>query len=252
MKPLILVSNDDGYLAKGINSLTEMLRPIGEVVVVAPDRPRSATGCAITSILPISAKLCKQEEGLTVYSCTGTPVDCVKLALNHFVPRKPDLVISGINHGTNATINEHYSGTVSIAKEGTLHGISSIAFSLCDFDEDADFSPMTPHVQRIVRTVLEKGLPYGSLLNVNFPGEPDYKGIKICKMAMGVWKEEFTRQETYYNKEYYWLGGVNIDLNPDDTLNDNWALDKGYIAITPIKIDETDYELMSDLSHWEL
>ncbi len=252
MKPLILISNDDGYLAKGIRCLTEMLRPLGEIVVVAPDRPRSAAGCSITSTVPISAKMVRKEEGMTVYACTGTPADCTKLALSQYVDRTPDIVVSGINHGTNATINEHYSGTVSITKEGAMHGIPSVAFSLCDFDEDADFNPMTSYVQQIVRMVLEKGLPYGSLLNVNFPPVSPYKGIKICKMALGVWKDEFTRHETYYNKDYYWLGGVNIDRDPNDTLNDNWALDQGYVAITPIKIDETDYSLMEEMAGWNL
>ncbi|HAE24341.1 MAG TPA: 5'/3'-nucleotidase SurE [Prevotellaceae bacterium] len=252
MKPLILISNDDGYLAKGINALIEMLRPIGDLLVVAPDHQRSAAGCSITTEVPITSKIVRQEEGLTVYSCTGTPADCIKLALNQHASRKPNLVVSGINHGTNATINEHYSGTVSIAKEGTMHGIPSIAFSLCDFDADANFAPMTPYVRRLAEKVLEKGLPYGSLLNVNFPLAETYKRIKICKMALGTWKDEFTRHEVYYNKDYYWLGGVNIDDDPNDVLTDNWALNRGYIAITPIKIDETDYSLMDEVSSWDL
>lgn len=252
MKPLILISNDDGYLAKGINSLIEMLRPLGDLVVVAPDRPRSAAGASITTTVPISASVVKKEEGVVVYSCTGTPADCLKLGLSQYVDRKPDLVVGGINHGTNATINEHYSGTVSIAKEGAMHGIPSMAVSLCDFDADANFEPLTPYVQQLAKVLIEKGLPFGSLLNVNFPLVDQFKGVKVCKMSMGCWEKEYTRTEEYYGKPYYWLGGVNVDYDPQDTMSDNWALNNGYVAITPLKIDETDYQLMEEVSKWDV
>ena len=252
MKPLILISNDDGYLAKGINALIEMLRPIGDLLVVAPDHQRSAAGCSITTEVPITSKIVRQEEGLTVYSCTGTPADCIKLALNQHASRKPNLVVSGINHGTNATINEHYSGTVSIAKEGTMHGIPSIAFSLCDFDADANFAPMTPYVRRLAEKVLEKGLPYGSLLNVNFPLVEAYQGVKVCRMAKGTWGNEVTKCHHPRGYDYWWMVGHYQNDEPEAEDTDNWALSHGYVAITPTQIDVTAYQALDLIKGWRL
>ena len=252
MKPLVLISNDDGFRAKGLRSLVGMLHGMADLVVIAPDCPRSAASCCVTAAVPVSAKEVLRKEGLVVYSCTGTPVDCLKLGLGQFVPHTPDLVVSGINHGTNVAFNAHYSGTVAVAKEGALHGIPSVAFSLSDFNEDADFSPMASSVRYLVRKVLEKGLPPGSLLNVNFPATASYKGFKVCRMSMGSWHGEFTRKETYAGRDYYWLGGEEVYDNPLDEESDSWALDHDYIAITPIKVNETDYLLKDTVSQWHL
>jgi len=252
MKPLILLSNDDGVTAKGLKVLIETLHSIGDVFVVAPDRARSGSSCCITSPLPITIKRLCVEEGLTIYSCTGTPSDCVKIALDQLLMRQPDLVIGGINHGSNASINEIYSGTMGVAKEAVLHGIPSIAFSLCNHDDDADFDPLCKFVQHITELVLEKGLPYGSCLNVNFPPVEEFSGVKICRMAYGRWENEYTPCERPQGGRYYWLGGECVNDEPEDDDTDSWALDRDFVSITPIKIDATDYELKEKLSNWGL
>ena len=166
MTPLILLSNDDGVYAKGLRELIDMLRPLGNLFVVAPDKARSGSACSLSSEIPVKADLLETSEGLTVYACSGTPVDCVKLALDQLLASRPDLIVGGINHGNNATINVHYSGTLGVALEGALQGIPSVAFSLCDRDPDADFDPLRPYVQRITSQALRQTLPYGSCLNV--------------------------------------------------------------------------------------
>ena len=190
-KPLLLVSNDDGVNAKGIHELVKVLRSIGNVIVVAPDGPRSGSSSAITSANPLSFNLVKQEDGLSVYKCSGTPVDCIKLALHTIVPREPDIVIGGINHGDNSSINVHYSGTMGLVIEGCLKGIPSVGFSLCDHGLDADFSFSLPYIDKIVRVVLLKGLPVGNCLNVNFPEKTKMKGVRICRQTKALWVNEF-------------------------------------------------------------
>ena len=186
-KPLILISNDDGYRAKGINCLVDMVRDMGDVLVCAPEGARSGNATAFSAVTPLRLVLRTEEEGLKVWSCNGTPVDCVKLALNQFCSdRMPDIVIGGINHGDNASVNTHYSGTMGVALEGCMKYLPSVAFSLCDYNEDADFSPLRPLVRHITRKVLEEGLPKGVCLNVNFPKEP-FKGVRVCRMAHGTW-----------------------------------------------------------------
>ena len=172
-KPLILISNDDGYFSKGLRVLVETLAGLGEIVVMAPDGPRSGASGAITSELPVRYHKVKEEKDLTIYKCTGTPVDCIKLALFELLPRCPDLVIGGINHGDNSAVNVHYSGTMGVVIEGCLKGVPAIGYSLCDHDADADFNPMLPYVRKIAEQVLEKGLPKGTCLNVNVPKTQD-------------------------------------------------------------------------------
>ncbi len=252
MKPLILISNDDGVNAKGLHALISMLRPLGNIFAVAPDRPRSGAACSITSEYPIKQSLVKSEDGLTVYACSGTPVDCIKLALDQLLGRQPDLIIGGINHGNNATVNLHYSGTVNIAIEGTLHGIPSIAYSLANQSADAEFTPLTPYIQRITALVLEKGLPFGSCLNVNFPNAQTFAGTRICRMAYSRWIDEFTICNHPHGGHYYWLGGECVNDEPDESDTDSWALERDFVAITPIKVDATDFELKGMLNNWEL
>ena len=176
-RPLILVSNDDGIMAKGISELIKFLRPLGEIVVMAPDAPRSGSGCALTVTQPVHYQLLKKDVGLTVYKCSGTPTDCIKLARNQILDRKPDLVVGGINHGDNSATNVHYSGTMGIVIEGCLNGIPSIGFSICDHAPGADFDAAGPYVRRIAAMVLEKGLPPLTCLNVNFPNTQEIKGV---------------------------------------------------------------------------
>lgn len=250
-RPLILVSNDDGYKAKGINCLVQVLKEFGEVVVVAPHTGRSGKGCAITSEIPIKVWKVNEEEGVQVYACTGTPSDCVKLACHSVVSRRPALVVGGINHGDNSAVNAHYSGTMGVVLEGCMKGIPSIAFSLCSHDDDADFSPTYPYIRKIVSEVLSRGLPLGSCLNVNFPDSPSYAGVKVCRQASGEWVNEWAAHNHPRGGEWWWLTGDFV-INDTDDGADRVALSKNYVAITPTKIDFTDYSLLADMQGWNL
>jgi 5'-nucleotidase len=209
-KPLILVTNDDGITAPGIRALISVMSEIGTVVVVAPDKPQSAMGHAITlnSTLFIN-KVSKENAEITEYSCSGTPVDCVKLAVNEILHRKPDLCVSGINHGSNSSINVIYSGTMSAAVEAGIEGIPAIGFSLLDYDWNADFDAIKSSIRKITLEVLEKGMPENVVFNVNFPKlkENEIKGIKICRQAKAIWMEKFDKRITPQGKDYYWLTG---------------------------------------------
>ena len=227
-KPLLLLSNDDGVTAKGINELIKILRPMANLVVVAPDGPRSGASGAITSERPLRYSLVKQEPGLTIYKCSGTPVDCVKLALHELVPHKPDMVIGGINHGDNSSVNVHYSGTMGVVIEGCLKGIPSVGFSLCNHLPDADFEPSFPYVKRVVAEVLEHGLPFGICVN------------------------EFVKAEHPRGGNYFWLTGEYHNMEPGVEGTDHWALDNGYVAITPTRTDVTAYSFMEQLAQWNL
>ena len=223
-RPLILVSNDDGIMAKGISELIKFLRPLGEIVVMAPDAPRSGSGCALTVTQPVHYQLLKKDVGLTVYKCSGTPTDCIKLARNQILDRKPDLVVGGINHGDNSATNVHYSGTMGIVIEGCLNGIPSIGFSICDHAPGADFDAAGPYVRRIAAMVLEKG----------------------------HWSGEWQACPRRDDANFYWLTGEFIDHEPENEKNDHWALANGYVAITPTVVDMTAYHFMDELKSWEL
>lgn len=246
-RPLILISNDDGVTAKGINELVRFLRPLGDIVVMAPDSPRSGSGCALTTTNPVRYQLVREEEGLTVYQCSGTPTDCVKLARNVALKRKPDLVVGGINHGDNSATNVHYSGTMGVVIEGCLNGIPSIGFSLCDHDNDADFEPAGPYIRKIAAMTLEKGLPSLTCLNVNFPNTPELKGVKVCEQAKGAWTREWEPCPRPGDPNCYWLTGVFSDSEPENEKNDHWALSHGYVAITPTTVDVTAYSFVDEL-----
>ena len=246
--PLILVSNDDGVSSKGITELIKFLRPLGEIVVMAPDAPRSGSGCAITVTQPVRYELVSEEPGLTVYRCSGTPTDCVKLARHTVLSRRPDLVVGGINHGDNSAANVHYSGTMGIVIEGCLNGIPSIGFSLCNHSADADFSPCGEYVRRIAGMVLKRGLPPLTCLNVNFPDLPSYKGIRVCRQTKGTWESEWIPCPRFEGDHYFWISGEFVQNEPVTPANDHWALDNGYIAITPTTVDVTDYAFIDELS----
>lgn len=251
-KPLILISNDDGYSAKGINELANTLAGLGDIVVMAPDGPRSGASAAITSEFPVRYYKVKEEEGLTVYKCTGTPVDCVKLALFELLPRCPDLIVGGINHGDNSAVNVHYSGTMGVVIEGCLKGVPSIGFSLCDHDAEADFKLMLPYVRKITELVLAKGLPKGTCLNVNAPKTTALKGVKVCRQTDASWGSEWCRGQHPKGGEYFWLTGKFTNNEPNAEEADRWALEHDYVAITPIQIDMTAYALIDELKTWDL
>ena len=185
MKPLILISNDDGYHAKGINSLIDMVSDFGDILVCAPESARSGYSTAFSAVTPLRLKLRRQREGMEMWSCNGTPVDCVKLALSELCPRRPDIVIGGINHGDNASVNSHYSGTMGVTREGCMKNIPSVAFSLCDHADDADFEPLRKYVRSITAGVLRDGLPKGVCLTVNFPLAAEFKGEKVGGRVRG-------------------------------------------------------------------
>jgi 5'-nucleotidase len=255
-RPLILVSNDDGITSKGIRVLVSVMKKLGDVVVVAPDSPQSGMGHAIT--IGETLRLYEEDifEDVLAFKSSGTPADCVKLA-KHYVlkDRTPDLVVSGINHGSNTSISVLYSGTMSAAIEGALEGYPSIGFSLCDFSSKADFSHVEEWVEKIARQVLENGIAKGVALNVNFPpkrNEP-IKGIKICRQADAKWQEEFAERYDPTGRKYFWMAGnfVNFDKGED---NDEWAIANNYISIVPCQYDLTAYHAISQINKdwdWE-
>lgn len=238
-RPYLLVSNDDGVTAKGINFLVDTLRPVADLLVVAPDSPRSGAGCSITSVRPIHYDVLLSEPGLTVCSCSGTPADCVKLALNVFSDRRPDLVVGGINHGDNSSVNAHYSGTMGVATEGALQGYPAVAFSLCDHSPDADFSPLAPYLVDFVFKAIAAGLPPFTCLNINFPRRPRFEGVRVCRMARSRWVRELSPCSHPRDDRYFWLVGDCDELEPDAPDTDRWALGHGYVAVTPTQLDVT-------------
>ena len=249
-KPLILVTNDDGITAPGIRALIEVMNEFGDVCVVAPDSPQSGMGHAITldSTLHIE-KLTINESKHIEYSCSGTPADCVKLAVNEILERKPDLCVSGINHGSNSAINVIYSGTMSAAIEAGIEGVPSVGFSLLDHSWNANFEDLKQYVRTIAKNILENGLPEGVVLNVNFPKE-EIKGIKVCRQAKANWIEEFDKRTSPQGKEYYWLTGefVNLDKGQDTDL---YALETGYATVVPVQFDMTAHHFIQNLNTWD-
>jgi len=256
-KPLILITNDDGITAPGIRHLIEFAKEIGEVIVVAPDSPQSGMGHAITinSTLYVEQIVVdKNNTNQKEYSCSGTPADCVKIALQEILHRKPDLCISGINHGSNASINVIYSGTMSAAIEAGIEGIPAIGFSLCDFSWEANFASAKPFIQQIIKESLSKGIPSGVVLNVNIPKTTEnspIKGIKVSRQAKGNWKEKFDKRTSPMGKDYYWLTGV-FDLQDKGEDTDQWALDHGYISLVPTQFDLTAHHAIQNINTWEL
>ncbi len=251
-RPTILVTNDDGITAPGIRALVEAMQEIGDVVVVAPDSPQSAMGHAITISKPLRLYKTEIHGEVLGYQCSGTPVDCVKLAVNQILHKAPDLCVSGINHGSNSSINIIYSGTMSAAMEGAIEGIPSIGFSLLNYSLDADFSAAKVVASSVVKQVLKNGLPKDTLLNVNIPNLPweQMKGMKVCRQARAKWKEEFDERKDPTGRPYYWLTGkfINMDKGED---TDEWALENGYVSIVPVQFDLTAHHAVSLLNQWE-
>ena len=250
-KPLILITNDDGHDAPGIEVLTRLMMQIGDVVVVAPDGARSAQSNALTVTHPVRFKRIEEREGLIRYMCTGTPTDCVKLALNEIVVHKPDLVVAGINHGSNSAINVIYSGTMGAVLEGCENGIVSIGFSINNHSQDADFSFFEEYVLRIAREALKNGLPHATCLNVNAPiGE--IAGIRVARQCDGRWTKEYAKRVDPRGGSYFWLTGSFENHEPEAKDTDEWAVDHGYISIVPTKIDLTAHDALDKIRAWSL
>ena len=251
-RPLILISNDDGFQANGLKTLVEMVADMGDVLVCAPDSARSGYACAFSATTPLRLQRRSKDGNVEVWSSNGTPVDCVKLALSQLCQeRRPDIVIGGINHGDNASVNTHYSGTMGVTIEGCMKYIPSVAFSICDYSENPDFTPLRPVIRQVVRKVLDEGLPKGVCLNINFPIVP-FKGIRVCRMAYGTWYDECEKKHHTRGYDYYWMVGSYRNDEPQEEDTDNWALRHGYVAITPTRIDVTAYEAMDRLNSWGL
>jgi len=254
-RPLILVTNDDGITAPGIRTLIEVMNELGDVCVVAPDSPQSGMGHAITvnETLYCDRVVVDDDATQKEYSCSGTPADCVKLAVNEILKRQPDICVSGINHGSNSSINVIYSGTMSAAVEAGTQGIPAIGFSLLDYSLEADFSPVRKFVKKITEQCLANQMPKGVVLNVNFPKLPEkqIKGIKVCRQANAHWIENFDKRVNPLGREYFWLTGdfVNEDKGED---TDEWALANGYVSVVPVQFDLTAHHAIKDINSWEL
>ncbi len=252
-RPLILVTNDDGISAKGIRSLYESVEAFGDIVIIAPDSPQSGTGHAITINDPLRLDESKLFDGEEAYACSGTPVDCVKLGIYEIMERKPDLIVSGINHGANIATNVLYSGTMSAAVEGAMEGIPSIGFSLCSFDAQADFDTAKEVVKTVVASSLEKPFPKGICLNINVPyvhGEA-FKGIKVCRQAHAYWEDRFDKRLDQFNRPYYWLTGEFAEQYQTQGTDVYW-IDNGYATVVPTQFDMTAYNVLNELENWKL
>ncbi|MFV0345257.1 MAG: 5'/3'-nucleotidase SurE [Bacteroidales bacterium] len=245
-RPLILISNDDAYFAKGLQVLIDCASKFGDVVVVAPAAPMSGKSHSITSEFPLRATLVDNDKCLKFYKVNGTPVDCIKLAFSELLDVRPDLVLTGINHGSNTSVNVLYSGTMGAAMEGCLHGVPSVGFSLCSHSLIADFSNTIPYIEAVIKRVLDEGLPKHVCLNINFP-KGKIKGMRVCRQAEGKWVEEFDKRSDPRSMDYYWLTGQFESAEQNDNDGDVGFIDKGYASIVPVKVDMTDYEMIDKM-----
>jgi 5'-nucleotidase len=253
-RPLILLSNDDSVKASGLAALIEMLSPFGDLFVVAPDVPRSGASHALTVTTPITIEKIRESENLTVYSCSGTPTDCVKVAMSCLIPRRPDLMVSGINHGSNSSVSVIYSGTMGAAIEAAMLGIPAIGFSLCDHSPDADFSTAIRYGKTIVGEAMTGGIPKGITLNINIPALPfdEIKGIKACRQNKGMWNEDFImKPHPVTGEKLYWLTGYYHNEEAGAEGTDETALSNGYISIVPTHFDLTAYEAVEEIKRFE-
>ena len=251
---MIVVCNDDGITAPGIQALVSAMEEIGDVLVVAPDGPQSGMGHAITIGNTLRLDRSTAFPNHEAYECSGTPADCIKMAKHQILKdRKPDLVVSGINHGSNSSISVLYSGTMSAVIEAAIEGSPAIGFSLCDYEHEADFSHTLPYVQQLARLVLENGLPNGVCLNVNFPkqSKEKLKGLKVCRQARAQWREEFEERLDPRGRRYFWMLGsfVNEDLGED---TDEYAIANNYVSVVPVQFDLTAHHAIAVLNQWEL
>lgn len=246
---LILLTNDDGLYANGLKTLIEVMEEFGKVVLISTIESMSGMSQALTVKIPLRVKLLEENEKHRVYTCNGTPTDSIKLAVNQLLERMPDFVVSGINHGANASVSVLYSGTMAAALEGCLYGIDSAGFSLNDFSRTADFSVCKKYIRIVMQKILAESLPSGVCLNVNIPSLPEdeIKGIKVCRQARGNWKEEFEKRKDPMGRTYYWLTGMFQNHEPDATDTDEWALANGYVSVVPVSVDMTAHWYMDKL-----
>ena len=250
-RPTILITNDDGYRSKGITALIDTAKEFGNVVVVAPNNSKSGQSHAITVKEFLRLTLVKDEEGLKIYRSSGTPVDCVKLAIQE-LKLEPDLILSGINHGINSSVSVHYSGTMGAVKEGCLSGFPSVGFSLDDYHSDADFTNTVKVIKRVIPKVLSNGLPNWTCLNINVPNVETLAGVKVCRQAHGAWKEAFDKRQDPHGQDYFWLTGAYElhDASSQDT--DEWALRNAYASVVPTTVDTTAYHMLDEVNEWKI
>ncbi len=249
---IILVTNDDGYNAWGFKELCKLASEYGRVIAVAPYEGQSGMSHAITVNVPLRLYQIEEHDNISIYACTGTPVDCVKLALNKLTPRRPDLLFSGINHGGNASARVIYSGTMAAAREGAINQIPSVGFSYLDYSMTPDYTVVRMMVRKVINEVLSNKMPDWYCLNVNIPivQEHELKGIKICRQTRGYWKEEFEKRTDPHAMDYYWLTGKFENLEPNAEDTDEWALKNNFVSIVPIEIDYTAFDAMKVLEKW--
>ncbi|MCR4659878.1 MAG: 5'/3'-nucleotidase SurE [Bacteroidales bacterium] len=249
MKPLLLITNDDGYASKGLRTLCDIALEFGDVVVMAPEGNSSCLSHSLTPNRPLRVRTVSESERLKIYACDGTPADCTKMALENFCPTRPVLALAGINHGSNSSINVHYSGTMGAAIEASLNGLNSIGFSLLSHSADADFGGCIEPVRNIIADVLQNGLPVGIALNVNIPYIPasEIKGLKVCRAAQSNWHDSYQQRIDPVGRPYWWLTGKFVcdDLQPG---SDEWALRNGYVSIVPTCTDFTHHSSIQQLS----
>lgn len=252
-KPLILVTNDDGIFAAGLISLVETMSSLGDVVVVAPDKPQSGMGHAITINSTLRINKVKVEGAMEAYSSSGTPVDCVKIAIDKILKRKPDLCVSGINHGSNMSVNVLYSGTMSAAVEGAMEGIPSVGFSLCDYSDNPDFSVSQKYARIVSKNILTNGLPEGVCLNVNIPigNKEQIKGLRVCRQAKANWIEELDERVDPSGKQYFWLTGKFKNFEEGNQETDVWAIQNNFVSVVPIQFDMTAHNVLPILKNWK-
>lgn len=249
---LILVTNDDGLYAAGLRTLLEVVEEFGKVVMISTTESMSGMSQALTVKTPLRVKLLEENDRHRIYACNGTPTDSVKLAINQLLERKPDRVVSGINHGANASVSVLYSGTMAAALEGCLYGINSVGFSLNNFSPTADFSVCKKYIRAVMKKLNANPLPDGICLNVNIPAvnRDQIRGVKICRQAKGNWREEFEKRKDPMGKTYYWLTGVFQNHEPLATDTDEWALANNYVSIVPVTVDMTAHNYISELKGW--
>ncbi len=250
----ILVTNDDGISAKGLRVLINSVKEFGNIIVVAPDSAQSAKSHSISQSVPVSYKTIVLEENYKEYSCSGTPVDCVKIALHQILDVKPDLIVSGVNHGSNTSVSVLYSGTMAAAIEASLNGIPGIGFSVDDYNTEADFSKATPYIKEITKNVIKNGLPENTSLNVNFPilENISLKGIKVVRAVKGNWIEKFVSAENPHKNDVFWLTGSFVNFEPEAEDTDEYVMKNGYVSVVPVKFDFTNYTFIDELNNWNL
>jgi 5'-nucleotidase len=250
-KPLILVTNDDGIFAPGIKHLSQIAKQFGDVVVVAPDKPQSGMGHAITINSTLRIEKTHYHHTDIEFACNGTPVDCVKMAVNSILKKRPDLVLSGINHGSNSSINVIYSGTMSAAIEGALEGSPSIGFSLCDYALEADFTQATEYIKQLIDFALLNKMPKGVCYNVNIPKlkKEDLKGLKFVRQSKANWVERFEERKDPYGRSYFWLTGEFVNFEPEANDTDEWALANGFISVVPTQVDLTAHHYLNEIKN---